>query len=51
MEQEPKAVGFLYVEIDLLQDDLKKQKAQKKETVKHIRLADLPEEERFVPLF
>ena len=42
--------GRLKEEIDLLQDDLKKQKAQRKETVKHVQLADLPKEERFVPL-
>ncbi len=37
-------------EIDFLQADLTKQKAQRKETPKHVRLADLPEQERFVPL-
>ena len=37
-------------EIDFLQADLTKCKAQRKETPKHVRLADLPEEERFVPL-
>jgi len=42
--------GQLKEEIDLLQDDLVKQKAQRKETPKHVRLADLPEGERFVPL-
>jgi hypothetical protein len=42
--------GRLKEEIDFLQDDLAKQKAQRKETPKHVRLADLPEEERFVPL-
>jgi len=42
--------GQLKEEIDLLQDDLNKQKAQRKETVKHVQLADLPKEERFVPL-
>jgi hypothetical protein len=42
--------GSLKEEIDLLQDDLVKQKAQRKETPKHVRLADLPEGERFVAL-
>ena len=42
--------GRLKEEIDFLQADLTKQKAQRKETPKHVRLADLPEQERFVPL-
>ena len=42
--------GLLKEAIDFLQDDLAKQKAQRKETPKHVRLADLPEKERFVPL-
>lgn len=42
--------GRLKEEIDFLQADLAKQKAQRKETPKHVRLADLPEQERFVPL-
>jgi len=42
--------GQLKEEIDLLQDDLAKQKAQRKEAPKQVRMADLPEEERFVPL-
>jgi len=42
--------GKLKEEIDLIQDDLAKQKTQRKETPKHMRLADLPEKERFVPL-
>ena len=42
--------GLLKEEIDFLRDDLGKQKAQRKETPKHVRLADLPEKERFVPL-
>jgi hypothetical protein len=42
--------GQLKEEIDLLQDDLVKQKALRKETPKHVRLADLPEGERFAPL-
>ena len=42
--------GQLKEEIDLFQDDLVKQKAQRKETPKHVRLADLPEGERFVSL-
>jgi hypothetical protein len=42
--------GRLKEELDFLQADLAKQKAQRKETPKHVRLADLPEQERFVPL-
>jgi len=42
--------GQLKEEIDFLQADLAKWKAQRKETSKHVRLVDLPEEERFVPL-
>lgn len=42
--------GQLKEEIDLIRDDLTKQKAQRKETPKHVRLADLSEKERFVPL-
>jgi hypothetical protein len=42
--------GWLKEEIDFLQADLAKQKAERKETPKHVRLADLPEKERFVPL-
>jgi hypothetical protein len=42
--------GRLKEEIDFLQADLAKQKAERKETPKHVRLVDLPEEERFVPL-
>jgi hypothetical protein len=42
--------GRLKEEIDFLQADLAKQKAERKETPKHVRLADLPEKERFVPL-
>lgn len=42
--------GLLKEAIDFLQDDLAKQKAQRKETPKHVRLADLPEKERFLPL-
>ncbi len=42
--------GRLKEEIDFLQADLTKQKAQRKETPKHVRLADLPEQECFVPL-
>jgi hypothetical protein len=42
--------GRLKEEIDLLQEDLAKQKAQRKITPKHVQLSQLPEEERFVPL-
>ena len=42
--------GRLKEEIDFLQADLAQQKAQRKETPKHVRLADLPEPDRFVPL-
>jgi hypothetical protein len=42
--------GRLKEEIDFLQADLAKQKAERKETPKHVRLADLPEKERFVSL-
>jgi len=42
--------GRLKEEIDFLQDDLAKQKAQRKETPKHVRVADLPEQDRFVTL-
>jgi hypothetical protein len=37
-------------EIDFLQNDLTRHKAQRKETPKHVRLAELPEQQRFVPL-
>jgi hypothetical protein len=42
--------GRLKEEIDFLQADLEKCKAQRKATTKHVRLGDLPEQERFVPL-
>ena len=42
--------GLLKEEIDFLKDDLAKQKLQRKETPKHVRLGDLPEKERFVSL-
>jgi hypothetical protein len=45
-----KEKGRLKEEIDFLQDDLAKQKALRKETPKHVRWAQLPEGERFVPL-
>jgi hypothetical protein len=45
-----KEKGKLKEEIDLVQEDLAKQKALRKETPKHVALAQLPEEERFSPL-
>ena len=42
--------GRLKEEIDFFQADLAKQKAERKKTPKHVRLEDLPEKERFVPL-
>jgi hypothetical protein len=42
--------GRLKEEIDFLQADLEKCKAERKATPKHVFLADLPEQERFVPL-
>jgi hypothetical protein len=42
--------GRLKEEIDFLHDDLAKQKAQRKITPKHVPWAQLPEEERFIPL-
>jgi len=42
--------GMLKEEIDALQADLATQKAQRKETPKHVRVVDLPEPDRFVAL-
>jgi hypothetical protein len=43
------AKGRLQEEIEFLDNDLAALKAQRKETPKHVRWADLPEPERFVP--
>jgi hypothetical protein len=45
-----KEKGRLKEEIDFLHDDLAKQKAQRKMTPKHVPWAQLPEEDRFIPL-
>ena len=42
--------GRLQEEVTLLEKDLEALKAQRKQTPQHLRLVDLPEAERFVPL-
>ena len=44
------AKGRVQEQIDFLEQDLVKLKAQRKETPKHVCLGDLPQEERCVPL-